>query len=89
MRLYTERFLRHTSTCRPVEFDALGPAYIDRTSWLALIAEDRWMGPPGFEFPGISLPGSHGHARGWVRPHRAVRPTRLDYGPLYVYFLYF
>jgi hypothetical protein len=29
MRLYTERFLRHTSTCRPVEFDALGPAYID------------------------------------------------------------
>jgi len=29
MRLYTERFLRHTSTCRPVEFDALGPAHID------------------------------------------------------------
>ena len=47
------------------------------------------MGPPGFEFPGISLPGSHGHARGWVRPHRAVRPTRLDYGPPLRLFLIF
>jgi len=46
--------------------------------------EESVVGPPGFEFPGFSLPGSRGglgcasQATHWGA---APYPTRLDYGP--------